>query len=956
MRSVLSQTLEDWVHVIVNDGGDPETVNFLIRCERDAYRERVIVVHHAESKGMQHASNAGIAASASDYLVIHDDDDSWQPDFLEKTVEALESEPEDSLIRAVATQSNQIFEEVLLDGQLVETGRRIYEPYETVTLDALLRGNLFPPIALLYRRDVHEKVGLFRQEFDVLGDYDFNLRLIRHFDILVLDEPCANYHWREHSFGNTVTRQRSVHRKMLSRLKNAYARDVLDRSPEAIGMLDKVPMPPPQEPPQVHFKLRDTEPVFERELPDFEALYDFDVLSLDIFDTALLRRTYQPTDLFDSLEEKAVEQLGLPPRPYALARKEAEVRAREGADGGEVTIDAIYLKMGDRIPISPDTQRSLLRLELELERQCLYPDPRWLALYRDYRQRGKRVIFLSDMYWTTAMLEELLTEFGFEAPEVFVSSECACSKHDGSLQPFVLEKLKLRAERVLHVGDNFLSDDARCRQAGMQTFHWEDRFVYRPWAIQVNTPPRATDDLFSRQLIGQVRRLELVQPLDRSPDPLMERLGREVAGPLYYCFLNWLVKTARKDGIQHLFFLGRDGYYWDKTLQVLDQEHDLGLDFTYLDASRKVFAFASFKCLDETAIAFLSTPNPRLRVRDFIDRTGLESHRFEKEIRSAGFSSPGEVLTSDLGGSFLQKDSRNRLRALFTLIELPLLDRFKRCRRGVRHSLDAKGFDPKHSAIVDIGWQGTSANALARVLGLSMPDSLKAYYFGTWPGIKNCSPAVCPRSFFVHAGEPQDLANLLFESVNFFETLHTAPFPCLVDYAAEANDGYRPIFSTCERSGLNKKEQGALWNGVETFLGTVSTGPFPFSGDAQGLNYIERVLHRILREPSPAERQRIGSIMHSEGYGLEVNKPLIMPASPTMNGEEIMKGYWSSNWKRGFLAQLDQRQREFVWAKLARAPTHPIHPRSVKKATPWHKHVYRFYRRVLGDPKYTRQK
>ena len=53
IESVLSQTLEDWLHVIVNDGGDPATVDFLVRCEDNAYNRRVLVIHHMESQGMQ---------------------------------------------------------------------------------------------------------------------------------------------------------------------------------------------------------------------------------------------------------------------------------------------------------------------------------------------------------------------------------------------------------------------------------------------------------------------------------------------------------------------------------------------------------------------------------------------------------------------------------------------------------------------------------------------------------------------------------------------------------------------------------------------------------------------------------------------------------------------------------------------------------------------------------------
>ena len=428
IKSVLSQTLQDWLHVIVNDGGDSKTVDFLVRCEAESYQERVLVIHHDESRGMQNASNAGLDASMSDYVVIHDDDDSWKPEFLAKTLEALEEEYKNNkIVRAVASQSNQIFEEVQLDGQIVETRRQQYVPFDTVTLTDLLRSNRFPPIAFVYRRDVHEKIGLFRQDFDVLGDYDFNLRLSRHFDILVLDEALANYHWRLNSFGNTVTSGLSAHRSMLSKMKNAYARDVLDHSPDAIGLLDQVPMPPKAMLQHVEFKLRNEEPCFKYQLPDFEASYDFEVLSLDIFDTVLLRRTYRPIDVFKLLEQKAVEQLALPSAPYALARKKAEDNARESAKGGEVTITQIYQAMGELLELSEAQLSSLQSLEWSLEKNVLYADPRWLELFQQYQKKGKRVIFITDMYWPKNDLMNLLSELGFNKAEIFVSCEYGLS-------------------------------------------------------------------------------------------------------------------------------------------------------------------------------------------------------------------------------------------------------------------------------------------------------------------------------------------------------------------------------------------------------------------------------------------------------------------------------------------------------------------------------------------------
>ena len=951
IESVLSQTLEDWLHVIVNDGGDPATVDFLVRCEEDAYNRRVLVIHHMESQGMQNASNAGIMACDSEYLVIHDDDDTWTAEFLAEAVGALENEYNSSILHAVVTQSTQVFEEVLLNGKIVETGRQKYATFDTVTLEALLKGNLFPPIAFVYRRDIHEKVGMYRQEFDVLGDFDFNLRLAKHFNIQVLDQELANYHWRQRSFGNTVTRGCSKHSRMLEKLKNSYEQDVLNRSAHAIGLLDKVPMPPQVQPAHVPFKLRSTEPQFDSKFPDFKASYDFEVLSLDIFDTVLFRRTYGPKDVFNLLEQKAVEQLALPQAPYALARKKAEEIARESAKGGEANITQIYQVLGELLELNTDQKSILQAQEWSLEKEMLYPDPRWLELYRQYQERGNRVIFISDMYWPKNDLVNLMSDFGFKKPEIFVSSEYGLSKYDGVLQAHVIQELGFSPSDFLHVGDNLHSDIEQSRKAGMQAFHWCQPHVFKPWAEQVEIAPLLEEDLFSLRLMGEARHMELAKSLESSSDPFMERLGRELAGPLYYCFLSWLVQIAREDGIRKLFFIGRDGYYWEKTMQFLDKKYHLGYDFTYLHASRKVFAFASFRQLDARAIEFLTEPNPSLRVRDFIDRTGIDSCQHIEAIESVGFASPDEVITSNLGEKFLRSVYKSRLASLFRLIEVDLLASFERCREGLLQSLEEQSFNIEDCAIVDIGWQGSSAHALSHLLNLNEPGSLKAYYFGTWPCIREISPTVCSRSFFAYAGEPQELGNLVLESVSILEALHSAPLTTMLDYDFKEQEGYIPVYSSCGASGLDIAEQEHVWIGVELFLETVSDSTFPLPSKEAGINYLERVLHRLLREPSPMERRRFGRLLHSEGFGMEVNVPIILQAHDKLKWAQIMERFEASKWKRGFLAELDEtiRSRLLEWVGISEKSTY-----YERKNTPWHKHVYRWYRRILGDPKYSK--
>lgn len=920
MESCLSQTFEDWVHVIVNDGGDPGVVDSLVALNRSRYGERVCVVHHDASKGMQRASNAGIRASKSEFVVIHDDDDSWYPDFLSTCVGYLDREGLESDRQGVVVQSTQVLEEVTVSGEILELSKQPYYPFEFVHLEVLRKRNLFPPIAFLYRRSVHKKIGLFRQEFDVLGDHDFNLRFLRQFEIGVIDSFHAYYHWRHGSLGNTVTRNRNIHRKMLARMKNTYSREYLDDPRNAVGEIEGIEMPPPDREEEIPFTFRPDREQRIAEMPRFAEDYSFDVLSLDIFDTVLRRRCDKPKDVFKLLESKAVKEGNMHPRPYAILREQAETQARKEIRP-EITLEEIYGILQKRTGMDPVEVKSLMDLELSIEEQMLFVDPRWLDLINDYQARGIRIIFVSDMYLGEDRLRELLSSKGIQAEEIFVSCELQATKHDGTLQPIVVEKTGVSAERILHVGDNHHSDYIRCLQAGWQAFHWSTDFHHLAWYQEVEPYRYNSEDLLSMRIMGEVSRMGDVAP--EYTGNLLGRLGYEVAGPLYLSFLSWVIQQAMADGVKKLFLLGRDGYYWEKAIRLIGADKVTALEFHYLHSSRKVLNFASFESLDEKAMEFLLTPNPQLRVKDFIDRTGLESGKYHDVMAAAGLSDPDKVLTTKMGGKFLDQDDLGKLRNVFILLKDELEALFKHDRWGFMHDLSSKGFELEDSALVDIGWQGSCVKSFERLFAQSADVPVKAYFFGTWEEAASVKNPGAIRSYFVHFGKPGDHGSLIRESVNWIESLNAAPFASLMSYDS-ANGTPEPKFEGELKSGFSHDQQKVIWEGAEKFLQAISPVEYNTIGTQPGVVYLYLVLSRLLREPTPEEAREWGGILHSEGFGIVSHTPLIATVDPETYGDELMMTYWASNWRRGFLTLLPEDKRHYV---LERA--RPFGPRTV---------------------------
>jgi glycosyltransferase involved in cell wall biosynthesis len=227
-KSVERQVFSDFVWIVVNDGGDEGDVRAVL-ARFPALADRTTLVSKPVSGGMEAASNAGIGASESELIVIHDDDDSWEPRFLEECVGFLQS-PHGKRFGGVVTYAQYVSEEIVQDC-IVERGRWLYRSaFESVDLGEMIKGNVFPPISFVFRREVYSKIGGFNESLPVLGDWAFNLEFLMQEDIGVLPKMLANYHHRDQAgaqvgiYANSVIGGASVHGRYAGVVRNGFLR------------------------------------------------------------------------------------------------------------------------------------------------------------------------------------------------------------------------------------------------------------------------------------------------------------------------------------------------------------------------------------------------------------------------------------------------------------------------------------------------------------------------------------------------------------------------------------------------------------------------------------------------------------------------------------------------------------------------------------------------------------
>jgi len=223
LRSILGQRYQDWELILVSDAGNLQSINQVLARYAEPLKGRSRLVHREVSSGMEAASNYGMAHCRSRYVVLHDDDDSWHPDFLGATLGYLQSAGDSC--KGVVAGTELIFERIE-GGTILELRRSIMKrPPERLTAAALRRRNAFPPIAFVYDRKAGQMAGGYREDLKALGDWDFNVRFASRFNIAQIPDVLAYWHHRPKVQGRPAAYANSPYRdhmECLMRLKREW--------------------------------------------------------------------------------------------------------------------------------------------------------------------------------------------------------------------------------------------------------------------------------------------------------------------------------------------------------------------------------------------------------------------------------------------------------------------------------------------------------------------------------------------------------------------------------------------------------------------------------------------------------------------------------------------------------------------------------------------------------------
>lgn len=317
-----------------------------------------------------------------------------------------------------------------------------------------------------------------------------------------------------------------------------------------------------------------------------------EVISFDLFDTLLMRRTLEPTDVFALVAQRARAQ-GISLPSFSIHRRRAELYVLRH---GHHTLAAIYQQLQQMCGWTDAVREKVMRWELDVEREVLLPRQDMVDCLAYACQLGKRVYIITDMYLPSVQLEQFLQAHGIRGfQKILVSGEYGCGKSDGLFDVF---RKEVPGASYLHIGDNKVADGLAARLAGI------DACVIRSaLALLRLSRYHALEDftgtMNDRMLLGM-----MLARIANSPFSLREDKTFTIAdfgqyaytflAPVLMALLVWLLRIAKEVPCEAILFAARDGYLIQQLYDLACQRKEWrGLPPSkYFYTSRK----AAIKC------------------------------------------------------------------------------------------------------------------------------------------------------------------------------------------------------------------------------------------------------------------------------------------------------------------------------------------------------------------------
>jgi FMN phosphatase YigB (HAD superfamily) len=584
--------------------------------------------------------------------------------------------------------------------------------------------------------------------------------------------------------------------------------------------------------------------------------------SFDIFDTVLVRIWAKPTDLFWELGFQLQQDrlINVSPETWKRIRVEAENAARQKSLTGEVTLEKIYEQLRQTFNWSSVEVEEATHQEIQLERFSLRPIPEIQQKIGEIHRQQQTIVYLSDMYLPTETIKNFLKDHQIWADGdlLYVSAEIGVGKGSGELFQHHLRKHSLTFSQLHHSGDNLHADINVPKKMGIQVTPFLQAHLNR-YEQQISDNEKLP--LRFRSLLAGASRLCRLHCPEKEPHgQAIWNTAANVIAPLIFGFVHWVLTEAKRQGIQRLYFMARDGQILLKTAQVICQKWGYDIDCRYFYGSRQAFHFPAIQELGETEFNWIFDNPEFLSVRIICKRVNLQPEQIADTLSSYG-------LNAENWDKNLTDQEEFSLKEVFqepSITEL-ILSTAQTHRESALGYFTQEGIgDGVRFATVDIGWSGKSQRSLSKLLAagdLYPSEGLLGFFFGLYESVQ-AFPTDRLMPYFLEPNNTTE-RRLLCDS-QILELFLSADHGSTVCYEKQG-DHYSPALrSEKNESGINWGiliQQRAIIEFAECLTDTLK----PDMCKAEYFHHVtEDILKTFIYDPSKEESEAFGTQSFSQ--------------------------------------------------------------------------------------------
>jgi glycosyltransferase involved in cell wall biosynthesis len=197
--SALAQSVAKDMELIVVDDASTDGTEQLVR-----RYPNVRYVRRTENGGQAAARNDGARLAKGEYLAFLDQDDLWEPTFLEDALAVISKHPDAAVVHADGFQVTEHNEILHYDAAMKQTN----------SITQILRGGHdVATSGSLFRKTYFDTVGGYDAQLTIWEDIDLAIRLYQRFPVIHLPKPL----YRHRLYGHNASRDIPSERALLGR-------------------------------------------------------------------------------------------------------------------------------------------------------------------------------------------------------------------------------------------------------------------------------------------------------------------------------------------------------------------------------------------------------------------------------------------------------------------------------------------------------------------------------------------------------------------------------------------------------------------------------------------------------------------------------------------------------------------------------------------------------------------